>query len=85
MIRPAALWLALALASPAFFMVATGQQEVDTALITFLIAVPVSMIMLTALRFVTAGYGHRPEADRAVPGRRATDQSADEDALAEPN
>ncbi|GGK18014.1 hypothetical protein GCM10010124_08210 [Pilimelia terevasa] len=74
MIRPATLWIALAISLPAFYQVLVTQQlEIEDAIIRFLIAVPVAMLMLWILRFITAGYGRRK--DREHPLRRRDDES----------
>lgn len=60
MFRPSVLLLALTLTSPALWSaLVTGSMSVTTALIRFLIAVPVAAGMLVLLRMVTESY-HRP-------------------------
>ena len=61
MFRPSVLMLALVLsASTLWSAFAAGSIDVTTALIRFLIAVPVAWAMLRLLRAVTAGYQPRP-------------------------
>ncbi|HEX5741838.1 MAG TPA: hypothetical protein VFY17_09845 [Pilimelia sp.] len=71
MIRPATLWIALAISAPAFYQMVTRQLTVEDALLRFVLAVPVAMIMIMLLRFLTAGYGKR--AAPAHPLRRRDD------------
>lgn len=60
MFKPSVLLLALTLTSPALWSAfVTGSMSVTTALIRFLIAVPVAAGMLVLLRMVTDSY-HRP-------------------------
>lgn len=57
MLRPSVLGLALVLSTPALWAAfASGSMGVTTALIRFLIAVPVAALMLSLLRTVTEGY-----------------------------
>jgi hypothetical protein len=61
MFRPSVLMLALVLsASTLWSAFAGGSIDITTALIRFLIAVPVAWAMLRVLRAVTAGYQPRP-------------------------
>jgi len=56
-LRPSVLGLALLLSTPALWAAfASGSMGVTTALIRFLIAVPVAALMLSLLRMVTEGY-----------------------------
>jgi hypothetical protein len=72
LIRPATLLLAAAMAGPALWRAfVTEDLDIDSALTRFLIAVPAAMVMLAALRFVTAGYGAEK------PARRHTDPPPD--------
>lgn len=65
MLRPSVLGLALLLSTPALWEAfASGSIGVTTALIRFLIAVPVAALMLSLLRTVTEGYA-RSAARRA--------------------
>lgn len=65
MLRPSVLGLAFLLSTPALWAAfASGSMGVTTALIRFLIAVPVAAVMLTLLRMVTQGYA-RSAASRA--------------------
>jgi hypothetical protein len=60
MLRPSALGLAVLLSTPALWSAfVMGSMEMTTALIRFLIAVPVAALMLTLLRMVTAGYSRQ--------------------------
>jgi hypothetical protein len=73
LIRPSSLLLGTVLAAPALWHgFVTGQLDVTTALIRFVLAVLVAGVLLAILRFVTAGYGRD-----AVPQRRASDQAED--------
>ena len=57
MLRPSVLGLAVLLSSPALWAAfVAGSMGITSALIRFLIAVPVAALMLTLLRMVTAGY-----------------------------
>jgi hypothetical protein len=72
-IRPGVLLFAAAMAAPALWRAfVTGELDVTSALTRFLLAVPAAVLMLAALRFVTAGYG-RAKASTATPARRRTD------------
>jgi hypothetical protein len=69
--RASTLLLAALIASPALWQALVTQQlDLTTALTRFLIAVPVSAVMLAMLRGLAAGYR------RVVPGRKPTDQTA---------
>lgn len=60
MLRPSVLALAVLLSTPALWSAfAAGTMGVTTALIRFLIAVPVAALMLALLRMVTAGYARQ--------------------------
>ncbi|GGJ82249.1 hypothetical protein GCM10010123_09950 [Pilimelia anulata] len=75
MIRPATLIIALAISAPAFYRVlVTGDLTIEDALIRFLIAVPIAIVMLAILRFITAGYGRRATEH---PLRRRGEEGAD--------
>jgi len=77
LIRPAALLLALVMASPALYQAfVTETMSVQAALTRFLLAVPVAALMLAALRFVVKGYG-TPEPAR-IPLRRRSDPARDD-------
>ena len=72
LVRPSALLLGAVLSAPALWHgFVTGQLDLTTALIRFVVAVLVAGVMLAILRFVTAGYGRR------APQRRATDGADD--------
>ena len=63
MFRPSVLVLALVLsASTLWSAFAGGSIDITTALIRFLIAVPVAWAMLRVLHAVTSGYQERPRA-----------------------
>jgi len=71
LVRPSALLLGAVLSAPALWHgFVTGQLDLTTALIRFVVAVLVAGVMLAILRFVTAGYGRAPQ-------RRATDGADD--------
>lgn len=60
MLRPAVLGLAVLLSTPALWAAfAAGSMGITTALIRFLIAVPVAALMLALLQMVTAGYSRQ--------------------------
>lgn len=64
-IRYSVLGLALVLASPALYQaLVTEDLDLTSALIRYLIAVPVAAVMLAGLRLVTSGYGE----PAAAPG-----------------
>jgi len=59
-LRPSVLGLAILLSTPALWSAfAAGSLEITTALIRFLIAVPVAALMLSLLRMVTASYSRQ--------------------------
>jgi hypothetical protein len=63
MFKPSVLILALVLsASTLWSAFAGGSIDITTALIRFLIAVPVGWLMLRVLTAVTSGYQQRPVA-----------------------
>jgi membrane protein implicated in regulation of membrane protease activity len=81
MLRPSVLGLAILLSTPALWSAfAAGSMGITTALIRFLIAVPVAALMLALLRMVTAGYSRqalRRQLAAAVAARaEAHDQQA---------
>jgi len=60
MLRPSVLGLAVLLSLPALWAAfAAGSLGVTTALIRFLIAVPVAALMMALLRMVTDGYSRQ--------------------------
>ena len=60
MLRPAVLGLAVLLSTPALWAAfAAGSMGITTALIRFLIAVPVAALMLALLQMVTASYSRQ--------------------------
>ena len=55
--RPSTLLLALAITSPALWRAfVVGDLDISGVLVRFLIAVPVSMVMVAILHALTAGY-----------------------------
>jgi hypothetical protein len=63
MFRPSVLVLALVLSASTLWSAFTGGAiDVTTALIRFLIAIPVAWVMLRVLHAVTNGYHERPRA-----------------------
>jgi uncharacterized protein YjeT (DUF2065 family) len=71
LVRPSSLLLGSVLAAPALWHgLVTGQLDISSALLRFVLAVLVAGILLAALRFVTSGYGR---GGAAMPARRATD------------
>jgi hypothetical protein len=85
--RWSVLLTAAAITAPALWAAfVTHEATPDTALLRFLIAVPVAGVMLGILRMVTASYGRhdrraairavaeRLDAARGDPNRRATDR-----------
>jgi hypothetical protein len=60
-IRPSVLVFALLITAPALYRYVLDEVDIGQVLIRFLIAVPVAAILLAGLRFVTAGYGRKPE------------------------
>ena len=68
MLRPAALLLAAVLAGPALWRAfVTGELATDTAVVRFLIAIPVAAAMLGVFRMVSDAY--RPPAGPVVLAR----------------
>ena len=74
LIRPGVLLLAALLAAPALWRAAVdGQLDLNSALIRFLIAVPVAIVMVSGLRLLTADYRRMaapdllPDQDQAFP------------------
>jgi len=68
LIRPSSLLLGSVLAAPALWgAFVTGQVDVQSALVRFVLAVLAAGVMLAGLRFVTSDYGR-------APTRRATDK-----------
>lgn len=82
MLRPSALGLAVLLSSPALWSAfVSGSMGITTALVRFLIAVPVAALMLSLLRLVTASYERprprRDQAELAAAGGAPSDQPAE--------
>ncbi|GIE90342.1 hypothetical protein [Actinoplanes regularis] len=57
MIRPSVLLFALLISLPAWYRLLVDQLDLTQVLIRFLIAVPIAVLLLTAFRLVTSGYG----------------------------
>jgi hypothetical protein len=81
MLRPSVLGLAILLSTPALWSAfAVGSMGITTALIRFLIAMPVAALMLHLLRMVTASYSRqalRRQVAAALAARaEARDQQA---------
>jgi hypothetical protein len=69
--RVSTLVLAALIASPALWQaLVTHQMDLTTALTRFLIAVPVSAVMLAMVRGVAAGYRHMVAGRKPAAGRR---------------
>lgn len=67
LIRPSALLFALVMTAPALYRaLVTGELDVTSALIRFVIAVPIAALMLAGLRMVTASYGERSKGPAAT-------------------
>jgi len=67
LIRPSTLLLATAISAPAIWSVAvTHHLDATSAMERFLIAVPVSALMLAGLRAMTASYSRRRIAEAPV-------------------
>lgn len=68
LIRPSALLLALVMTSPALYRTfVTEDLDLTSALIRFVIAVPIAAVMLAGLRVVTNGYGDRDKHSGGPP------------------
>jgi hypothetical protein len=68
MIRPSVLLFALVISAPALYRYVLDEIDIGEVLLRFLIAVPIAAILLAVYRFVTAGYGSKPEpAPRVAP------------------
>ena len=57
LIRPSVLLSAVVMTAPALYRYLTGELDITSVLVRYLIAVPIAAILLAGLRFVTAGYG----------------------------
>lgn len=67
LIRPSVVVLALAMTAPALYRgLVTQDLDIVSALLRFLIAVPIAAVMLAGLRLVTSGYGDRAEGTPAT-------------------
>jgi hypothetical protein len=82
-LRPSVLGLALVLSTPALWAAfASGSMGLTTALIRFLIAVPVAALMLALMRMVTESYARsaarRDLAARIAAARETNDQQVPE-------
>ena len=69
LIRPSALLFAFVISAPALYRFVTGDLDIVSVLLRFLIAVPIAAVLLAGLRAITAGYG-TPE-EPAVPATPA--------------
>jgi|GEM_PF-2634045 len=82
MLRPSVVGLAVLLSLPALWAAfVAGSMGITTALIRFLIAVPVAALMVTLLRMVTAGYARqarRRQVAAAVAAAELRDRQAAE-------
>jgi hypothetical protein len=75
LIRPSTLALAAAIDAPAIWHAAVAQDlPGSTALIRFLIAVPVAAAMQAILRAMTASYRHQDTPIKAVSERLDADE-----------
>jgi hypothetical protein len=64
LIRPVVLVLAALMAAPAIWLAAVdGKLDLNSALMRFLIAVPVAIAMVGGLRLLTAEYRHKLAAE----------------------
>lgn len=64
MIRPSVLWLAAAMAAPALWRAFVSQTlDVPSALLRFLIAVPIAAVLVAMFRFVVDNYRRQAEED----------------------
>ncbi|UQX87979.1 hypothetical protein M6D93_16990 [Jatrophihabitans telluris] len=79
MFRPSVLVLAALLTSPAIYSAfVTGSMSVSTALVRFLIALPVSAIMVVGFNGMTSAYqqqAKRARLQKAIDGRANADSS----------
>ncbi len=77
MFKPSVLGLALLLSSTAFWSAfVSGSMSLTTALIRFLIAVPVAALMMLLFRLIVAGYHKLPEAEKLSPAEADIGQPA---------
>lgn len=74
LIRPSVLLFALLITTPALYRYVLGELDLDSVLMRYLIAVPIAVVLLAGLRFVTAGYGNTEEP--AVPVTPTADRQA---------
>jgi hypothetical protein len=76
-LRPSVLVLALLLsASTLWSAFADGSIDITTALIRFLIAMPVAWLMLRVLAVATANHQDRPRTGTARPERARADSES---------
>ncbi|HEX8344787.1 MAG TPA: hypothetical protein VF657_08590 [Actinoplanes sp.] len=61
LIRPSVLLFAVVMSAPALYRYVTGELDIGSVLMRYLIAVPIAAVLLAGLRFVTAGYGATDE------------------------
>jgi len=65
LIRPSTLLIAAMMAGPALYQAfVTQTMDVEDALIRYLIAVPVAVLMLAGLRLITRGHQARDQRSR---------------------
>jgi hypothetical protein len=67
MIRPSVLWFALLISAPALYRYVFNEIDITAVLLRFLIAVPISAVLLAGFRFVTGGYGKPEEPAAPTP------------------
>jgi hypothetical protein len=75
LIRPSVLLFAVVMTAPALYRYVTGELDIGSVLMRYLIAVPIAAILLAALRFVTTGYGTTEE-EPSVPVTPKPDHEA---------
>jgi len=82
LIRPGVLLLAALMAAPALWRAAVdGQLDLNSALTRFLIAVPVAILMVAGLQWLTADY-RRTVASDLLPDQDAAVQAGAKDGAA---
>jgi hypothetical protein len=77
LIRPSVLLFAVVMSAPALYRYMTGELDIGSVLMRYLIAVPIAAVLLAGLRFVTAGYGTTDEPSVPVtpePNQEPADQ-----------
>jgi hypothetical protein len=76
MIRPSVLWFALLISAPALYRYVFNEIDITAVLLRFLIAVPISAVLLAGFRFVTGGYGKTEDPATPVPPAPAGKQTS---------